>query len=45
MQKNEVSDNEFGFMLGRSTMEVVFSLRQLMKKYREEKKLSHDLLY
>ena len=32
-QKTKISKNKFGFMLGRSTMEAIFSLRQLMEKY------------
>jgi hypothetical protein len=30
-----VSKNQFGFMLGRSTMETVFLIRQLMERHRE----------
>jgi hypothetical protein len=30
--------NQFGFMLGRSTMEANFLIRQLIEQYREQKK-------
>jgi Reverse transcriptase (RNA-dependent DNA polymerase) len=33
-----VSKNQFGFMPGRSTMEAIFLIRQLMKRHREQKK-------
>jgi Reverse transcriptase (RNA-dependent DNA polymerase) len=36
-----VSRNQFGFMLGRSTIETIFLIRQLMKRYREHKKDLH----
>jgi hypothetical protein len=36
-----VTENQFGFMLGRSTMETVFLIRQLMERYREQKKDMH----
>jgi hypothetical protein len=36
-----VSKNQFGFMLGRSTMEVIFLIRQLMDRHREQKKDLH----
>jgi hypothetical protein len=36
-----VIENQFGFMLGRSTMEVIFLIRQLMESCREEKKYLH----
>jgi len=36
-----VSDNQFGFMPGRSTMEALYLLRRLMEKYREKKKDIH----
>ena len=31
-----VSMNQFGFMPGRSTMEVIFLIRQVMERYREK---------
>jgi hypothetical protein len=34
-----VIQNQFGFMPGRSTMKVIFLVRQLMGRYREEKDL------
>ena len=36
-----VTKNQFGFMPGRSTMEAIFLVRQLMKRYREQKKDLH----
>ena len=32
-----VIQNQFGFMPGRSTMEAIFLIRQLMERYREQK--------
>ena len=34
-----VTQNQFGFMPRRSTMEAIFLIRQLMKRYREQKDL------
>jgi hypothetical protein len=34
-----VTQNQFGFMPRRSTMEAIFLLRQLMERYREQKDL------
>lgn len=36
-----VTKNQFGFMSGRSTMEAIFLIRQIMKRYREQKKDLH----
>jgi hypothetical protein len=36
-----VTKNQFGFMPGRSTMELIFLIRQLMEGYREQKKDMH----
>ena len=36
-----VTQNQFGFIPGRSTMEAIFLLQQLMERYREQKKDLH----
>jgi hypothetical protein len=36
-----VTENQFDFMPGRSTMEMIFLIRQLMERYREQKKGMH----
>jgi hypothetical protein len=36
-----VTQNQFGFMPGRSTMEAIFLLRQLMERFREQKEDLH----
>jgi hypothetical protein len=36
-----VTKNQFGFMPGKSTMEVIFLIRQLMERCREQKKDMH----
>ncbi|GLS47117.1 hypothetical protein GCM10007884_51210 [Methylobacterium brachythecii] len=40
-RETEVTENQFGFMPGRSTMEAIYILRKLMEKYREKKKNLH----
>ncbi|GJZ04085.1 retrovirus-related pol polyprotein LINE-1 [Tanacetum coccineum] len=40
-QETEVSENQFGFMPGRSTMEAIHIIRSLMEKYREIQKDLH----
>jgi hypothetical protein len=36
-----ITKNQFGFMPGRSTMEAIFLIRQLMERCREQKKDLH----
>jgi hypothetical protein len=36
-----VTENQFGFIIGRSTMEAIFLIRQLMERCREQKKDLH----
>jgi hypothetical protein len=36
-----VTENQFGFMPGRSTMRAIFLIRQLMERCREQKKDLH----
>jgi phosphoheptose isomerase len=36
-----VTENQFGFMSGRSTMNVIFLIKQLMERFREQKKDLH----
>jgi hypothetical protein len=38
MRVTNVTENQFRFMPERSTMEAIFLISQLMKRYREQKK-------
>ena len=37
----QISTNQFGFMTGRSTTEAIFLIRQVMERFREQKKDLH----
>jgi hypothetical protein len=36
-----ITMNQFGFMPGRSTMEAIFLIRQVMERYKKQKKDLH----
>jgi hypothetical protein len=40
-----VSKNQFGFMPGRSIMETIFLIRQLMERHREQKNELHMMIF
>ena len=40
-QNVTISENQFGFMPGRSTSEAIHLLRQLIERFRERKKNLH----
>ena len=40
-QETTIGEEQFGFMLGRSTTDVIYILRQRMEKYREKQKGLH----
>ncbi|KAL3498426.1 hypothetical protein ACH5RR_041158 [Cinchona calisaya] len=39
--ETKVSNNQFGFMVGRSTTEAIYILKKLTERYRDEKKDLH----
>ena len=40
-KETDVSENQFGFMPGRSTMETIYLLRRLMERYWDQQKDLH----
>ena len=40
-KETNVSENQFGFMSGRSTMKAIYLLRHLMERYRDHQKDMH----
>ena len=42
-QNVNISENQLGFMPGRSTTEAIHLLRQLIKRFREEEKFAYGL--
>ena len=40
-KETNVSENQFGFMRGRSTMEPIYLLRRLMERYRDHQNDLH----
>ncbi|KAK9113999.1 hypothetical protein Syun_020796 [Stephania yunnanensis] len=40
-RETTISENQFDFMPGRSSMEAIFLVRRLLEKYREKKKDLH----
>ncbi|XP_047487973.1 uncharacterized protein LOC125038499 [Penaeus chinensis] len=42
-EKVDISEQQFGFMPGRSTTDAIFAQRQLMEKYREGQKGLHSI--
>lgn len=45
IKETSASENQFGFMLGRSTMEVIHLLKRLIERHQEKKQDLHMLLH
>ncbi|XP_067126889.1 uncharacterized protein [Centruroides vittatus] len=43
-QESEIGEEQFGFLPGRSTTDVIFSLKQLMERHREMQEDLHMVL-
>jgi len=41
----KISENQFGFMLGKSTIEAIYFIRRLMEFYRDRKKGPHMVFF
>ena len=43
--ERSIGEEQFGFMPGRSTMDAIFALRQLLEKHRERRRGRHVIFF